>query len=143
MIKMIKRLSVVTLLIFLFNGCKEKALIHVYDKSIETDPPTCLALSVFPQNDAMESVLKKHYSFTASCPYRLEVSYKTGIHCNSNQNSQTKALCGMPKSYLRMEIHRGFSLKYSYYIDLSEDATAEDVEEGFEEIVSDLGLEKK
>ena len=49
----------------------------------------------------------------------------------------------MPKSYLRMEIHRGFSLKYSYYIDLSEDATAEDVEEGFEEIVSDLGLEKK
>ena len=54
MIKMMKRLSVVTLLIFLFNGCKEKALIHVYDKSIETDPPTCLALSVFPQNDAID-----------------------------------------------------------------------------------------
>ena len=128
--------------IFLLSGCKEKPLIHVYDKSIETDPPTCLALSVFPQNDAMESVLKKQYTFTPSCPYRLEVSYKTGIHCNSNQNSQTKALCGMPKSYLRMEIRRGFSLKYSYYIDLDEDATAEDVEEGFEEIVSDLGLEK-
>jgi len=130
----------VILLIFLFNGCKEKPLIHVYDKSIRTEPPTCLALSVFPQNDAMESVLKKRYTFTPSCPYRLEVSYKNGIHCNSNQNSQIKALAGMPKSYLRLEIRRGLSLQYSYYIDLAGDATAEDVEEGFEEIVSDLGM---
>jgi hypothetical protein len=50
-----------------------------------------------------------------TCPYRLEVYSKNGIHYNSNQNSNRKALSAFPSSYLRMDIRREMTLLYTYY----------------------------
>jgi len=80
------------------------------------------------------------YAFKEQCPYKLTISYKNGITCNSTFNVQTKVVNGFPKSYLNMEIRRGFSLQYSYYIDLMEDVTSEDLRKGFNRMKQDLHL---
>jgi hypothetical protein len=129
---------VLVVYITILSGCEEKAMVNIYDKNILKNPPTCLSLSVIPEDQAMKNVLEKSYAFDLSCPYRLDVSYKNGIHCNSNQNSDRKALSAFPSSYLRMEIRRGMRLLYSYYIDLPQSASPEDVERGIKRIVKDI-----
>jgi len=84
--------------------------------------------------------MEKLYLFKDNCPYHLDISHKSGITCNSTQNVQTKCIEGFPSSYLNMEVRKGLSLKYSYYIDLMSDVTQEDVEKGFERLSKDLLL---
>ena len=112
----------------------------VYDKSILNKKPTCLQLSVMPEDKHIRSTLQQLYDFNQSCGYRLDVSFKQSIVCNSHYNAQSKALGKMPSSYLKMELRRGLSLKYSYYMDLDHKPDKEDVEEGFEQFRKDLGI---
>ena len=121
-------------------GCDEKPMVNVYHKEILKTPPTCLALQVVPSNPTVTKTLQKMYAFTPLCDYRLDVSFKEGIHCNSTQNAASSALGHFPHSYLKMEIRKGFSLQYSYYIDLSETVSANDVKKGFSKINDDLQL---
>jgi len=120
----------------------DRAQISWNDPALREHPPTCLSLQVHPQNGAIEKALRDHYTFSESmaCPYRLEVSWKSNIHCTSNQNSDRKALSAFPSSFLRMEIRRGMRLLYTCYIDLPRPAGAEEAVEAFKRVRKDLGL---
>ncbi len=123
----------------LFTACNDDhAMVNVYDKSILKIPITCMKLQVFPKNKTIEDTMHRLYHFDDSCPLRLEISYKNGITCNSTFNVQTKSINGFPSSYLNMELKQGFSLKYSYYIDLMEDVREEDLKKGFARMQEDL-----
>ncbi len=119
---------------------EKKAYVNLYDKQLKDQKIPCLNLSVFPPDTTIENALKNEYDFRADCPWRLVVKTKENIHCNSNQNSDKKALTPFPNSFLRMEIRKGFSLKYSYYVDLTKAADSDDILEGFEKISNDLNL---
>ncbi len=97
-----------------------------------------MRLVVFPPDEEVQKSLEEFYSFDDSCSVRLEVSLKRGIVCNSNQNSDKKALSNFPTSYLRMQISKGGKLFYSYYIDLEDAVTDEDAKVAFERIKKDL-----
>ena len=133
-----KAVGVVLFFLVLVSGCEDKALVKVYDQKILQTPPTCLALSVIPEETSIEQALKQQYRFDPTCPWRLEVHYKNNIRCTSNQNSDRKALSAFPSSYLRMEIRRGMRLLYSYYIDLPQRAKNGDAKRGLSRIIEDL-----
>jgi len=125
----------------LLSGCgNDKAMVTVYDKTILDTPPSCMRLVVSPPDSEIEHTMRKLYAFDKTCPLQLTVSYKNHITCNSTFNVQTKSVNGFPTSYLNMEVRQGFSLKYSYYIDLMEDVTKKDLERGFERMREDLHL---
>ncbi len=126
--------------LILLIGCGPKAERTFYDKQIAHKPIACLSLMVSPPNSEMEATLHKLYHFQADCPYRMTLRYRDNIVCNSHYNAQAKALGKMPNSYINLELQRGFSLLYSYYIDLDHTPGATEVEEGFETLRSDLML---
>jgi hypothetical protein len=115
-------------------------MVHFYDQNIREKKLECLSYTLFPQNSAMEKRLKKLYSFKETCSYRLDITYKDGIHCNSAQNAARQAVGDFPNAYMKIELRRGLDLLYSYYRDLKNPATADDLEEGFERVSSDLKL---
>ncbi len=130
------------LIVSLFiNGCEDKSIVNIYDKTILKSPPSCLSLSVLPPHKEIEKRLNEIYHFDPKCPYRMEVSYKNDIHCTSNQNSERKALSAFPNSFLSISIRKGMRVKYEYYIDLTQTATADDAEDAMERIMDDLKLE--
>jgi hypothetical protein len=103
----------------------------------------CLKLQVFPPDPAAKQAIGKLYSFAEECPYTLQLSTKSGIHCNSNANAPSKTLSNFPSAYLRMELRRGMKLLYSYYIDLTAAPTAEDIAKGFKRMQEDLRLKSR
>jgi len=119
---------------------EKKAYVNLYDKPLKNQQIPCLSLSIFPPHASLENALKKRYDFRSDCPWKLDVKTKENIHCNSNQNSDKKALTAFPNSFLRMEIRKGFSLKYSYYVDLTKPADSDDIVEGFDRINDDLSI---
>ena len=127
--------------ILLLSGCSDNSMSMVHNKKILDEKIECLRLVVFPPkqdiNDALESV----YEFKDDCDLALIVSYKGGIVCNSNQNSEKKAL-GMPNSYIRLEIKRANQLFYSYYKDIYDEITQQDIKDGFDKIKKDLTFTK-
>lgn len=124
-----KYLSVLATLLFL--GCSDGSQTFIHDKNIVDAKIECMSLMVFPPNKEIEDTLNSLYNFTPQCDYNLIVSYKTGIVCNSNQNSEKKAH-GLPSSYLRMELKKGGDLKFTYYKDLKNNLDTDDVKDGFE-----------
>jgi hypothetical protein len=120
------------------SACSDNSTVNIYDKKITQTKIPCMKLLVFPPNETIENYLKTQYSFDANCSLELEVSTKSGITCNSNQNYQTKALGAFPTSYLKMQITENSRLKYSYYKDLKEEVQVSDVECAFERIKEDL-----
>ena len=125
---------------WMLTGCGNDAQVNVYDKQILSHPPECLSLHIVPLDKEMERYLQSLYRFKADCPTALSVSYKSGIVCNSHYNAQQKALSNFPNSYLTMEIRKGFSLRYSYYIDLDHKPDKADLRSGFARIRKDLKL---
>ncbi len=119
-------------------GCGEKPVVKVY-KAAHERPITCLRLSVFPPNDKLEKRLRALYPFSKGCDTLLEVKHKENICCNSNQNVQRKALTAFPHHFLRLEVRRGLTPLYSYYVDLQHPADESDVERAFERMREDLG----
>ncbi len=126
-------------LISLFIGCDDKSVSTLYDKSYTKNSIPCLKLSIYPRNKKMEKTLRRLYPFKQRCEYLLLVSYKAGIVCNSNQNAPRKTLSNFPNSYLRMEINRNMNdLIYSYYIDLNDKVSKDDIQNGFKNIKDNL-----
>jgi len=141
-LKRIKQLTLLSIAVWFLTACDDKAIVNVYDKNISTTLIPCLKLNVLPQNSMIQATMERLYPFTENCPYHLDISYKNGITCNSTQNVQTKCINGFPSSYLNMEVRKGFSLKYSYYIDLMSKVEQRDIEKGFERLKEDLNLER-
>ena len=115
-------------------------MVHVYDKQILSTPVRCMKLVISPPQQQIEQTMRRLYDFDPSCPLQLTVSHKSGITCNSTFNVQSKAVNGFPSSYLNMELRRGFSLLYSYYIDLDENVTSADLDAGFSRMKEDLDI---
>jgi len=138
-------LPILAFLLFLFlflSGCGNHAQVHVYDRNISQTELSCLRLRVFPPNPSIEKSMLHLYSFRNSCPYTLEISYENGIRCNSNANAARKTLENFPSTYLRMELRRGMTLLYSYYIDLTHPVDEDDLRQGFSRLRSDLRLKQ-
>ena len=124
--------------VLLLTACDDKSIVTVYDKSVVQKPISCLRLQIVPDDEEIRKILEGLYSFQKDCKQRLEVSYKSQIVCNSAYNAPQKALSNFPTSYLNMEIRQGFTLQYSYYVDLDHKPDASDIEKGFERIKRDL-----
>ncbi len=120
-----------------FIGCSDDGDVYVTDQKILTTHIECMKLVVFPPDKEIESTLQSLYNFQDNCAYEFVISYKTGIVCNSNQNFDKK-ISGMPSSYLRMEIKRKNKLLYTYYKDLKEKLSQNDIKNGFAIIQDDL-----
>ncbi|MCW8894964.1 hypothetical protein [Sulfurimonas sp.] len=129
---------VFVLLLVLLSGCSDNSIVKIYDNSISDKKITCMRLVVFPPNEMIEITLKNKFTFEDSCDLRLEVFTKGNIHCNSNQNSQTKALGSMPSSYLRMKITKDNKTLYSYYIDIKDEIKDTHIKAGFSKMQKDL-----
>ena len=122
------------------TGCGDKAQRHLYDKSYKSGSVSCMRLQVTPYDKKMESILRQYYNFSTKCPYVLQVEHKNGIICNSSYNAPQKALTNFPNSYLKLELHKGLSLLYSYYIDLDHKPDESDISEGMDRLERDLGI---
>jgi len=134
-------LSVGSALLLLLGACSDdKAMVTCYDASVKKNPISCLRLQIVPEDQKMRAVLLRLYPFTEGCRQRLSVSYKSGIVCNSAYNAPQKALSNFPNSYLNMEIRKGFTLQYSYYIDLDHKPTAYDLKRGFSRLSKELNI---
>jgi hypothetical protein len=127
--------------LFFIVGCSDDAQVNVFSKSITKSHIKCMSLVVFPPDEMLENTLKKLYTFDENCQIKLEVSSKSGIVCNSNQNSQKKALSNFPSSYLKLQV-KNPNLAYSYYIDLDHNVKSEDIEDAFARVKNDLNLDK-
>jgi hypothetical protein len=116
--------------LLLFWGCSDNALLYVHqEKSVP-----CLSLHIYPPNDSFKKELDSLYDFDAHCPYRLEVTYKNDIACNSAH----KSLTTHTTSYLRMEIKQQMQLYYSYYIDLDKTVEPSHIGSGFKRLQETL-----
>ncbi len=124
-----------------FSACSDNAVVNIFDKTLTHNKVACMRLFVFPPDKTITNTLKSLYTFDDNCSIVLEVSKKEGITCNSNQNYEKKALDGFPTSYLKLQISNNKKLLYSYYIDLKENVTQEDVTKAFQRLESDLILE--
>jgi len=126
------KLLVGSVILLLLTACNEKkAIERVYDASVKQTPIECLGLQIVPDDKKIRITLLKLYPFSQGCKQKLSVSYKSGIVCNSAYNAAQKTLSNFPNSYLNMEIRKGFTLQYSYYIDLDHKPNATDIEKGF------------
>lgn len=134
--------SFLILFVFLFCACSDNSISQIYRKSILDKDIECMRLLVFPPNEKIETTLNSLYDFDATCELDLVVSYKNSITCNSNQNAAKKAY-GMPSGYLRLELKQKKILYYSYYKDLHEDITSEDIKDGFDRMQDELNFAKE
>ena len=126
-------------LLFLLS-CSDDASITLYKKNLPKESISCLELIIFPPNEKIQDTLEKLYDFDKNCNTKMEVSTKSGIICNSNQNYQIKAVGSFPTSYLKMQVNNGSKIIYSYYIDLLNEVTQEDVTTAFSRLRDDLGI---
>ena len=121
----------------ILSSCKNDAQVNFYDKSLKNSKLKCLSFN--PQNNTtLEQKLKELYKFDNNCPNRLELSYKSGIVCNSSFNAAQKTTTNFPNSYLKLEVKKGFNLAYSYYIDLTQKPTLTDIEDAFNRLKDDI-----
>jgi len=112
-------------------------MVQIYEKNVEVE---CMRLVIFPPDKKLEESFDRLYKFDENCAFRLEVKKKGGITCNSNQNSQTKAIGGMPSSYLNLQLSKDSKKIYSYYIDLKEDVKESDMQSAFKRMKKDLEI---
>ncbi len=127
------------LILLLFAACGEEPVVNIYPpaKGAKIEG---LALVVDPPDPNIKKSFESLYRFDPEADTVLYISHKERILCNSNQNVQQKALSRFPHNFLRMELRRGATLYYSYYIDLDEKADKSDIERAFGRMKRDLGL---
>jgi len=116
-------------------------MVNIFNEQIAKEEITCMKLVVFDKE--VKETLEELYSFDESCDVLLEVSLKSSITCNSNQNIDKKILSNFPSSYLRMQLYKGKTLFFSYYIDLEESVSKKDVEKAFLRLQKELNFKEK
>jgi len=116
-------------------------MVSVFNERIAKEEITCMNLVVFDED--VKATLQELYNFDESCDILLEVSLKSSITCNSNQNVDKKILSNFPSSYLRMQLYKGKILFFSYYIDLEENVSKENVKYAFLRLQKELNFKEK
>jgi len=117
--------------LILISACENKAKAVITKSSISKEPIVCMKLNNFNAENELIIHLKKIYNFNNKCSYSLTLKFKKDIICNSTQNISTKSLGKMPKSFIQLEIKKGFKTIYKYYLDLYHNANINDLDEGF------------
>lgn len=138
---MFKKLAFALFSLLFLSSCSDTATVTLFERNIPKDKITCINLVVFPPNEIIQRTFEKLYDFDENCTLRMEVSTKSGITCNSNHNYQTKAVGSFPSSYLKIQMNVGSKIVYSYYIDLKNALTSEDVKQSFFRMKDDLEIE--
>ena len=133
-----KTVSLLMTLILFFTACSDDATVIKHEKSLTQLP--CMRLVVFPPDKLISQTLQELYPFDDNCTYKLEVSRKSQIVCNSNQNAPQKALSNFPNSYLRLDLYKGQDILYSYYKDLTREVTQDDISNAFKRLQKDFTL---
>ncbi len=134
--KDIQKIVIALSFLLLFNACSDDATVIKYDKSLTH--LACFRLVVFPADKLISETLINLYDFNENCPYELQVSRKSAIACNSNQNADKKALSNFPSGYIRMDIYKNRKPVYSYYKDLNCRVSKDIIEEAFRRLESDM-----
>jgi len=111
-------------------------MVKLYDKNFSN--PSCLRLVVFPPDEMITNSMNELYTFDKSCEYKLEVSKKGGITCNSTYNTAQKTMSRFPSGYLKMDVMKGSKTLYSYYIDLKNSPQESDLKSAFSRVKKDL-----
>lgn len=137
---MIKTLFLLFISTFLIS-CSDNAMVNTFNEKIAKEEIECIKLVTL--DEGVKNWLSELYDFDDSCVFLLEVTLKSSITCNSNQNIDKKALSSFPSSYLRMQLYKGKTLFYSYYKDLEESVSQKDVEKAFLKIQKDLNFKEK
>ena len=130
------RIFYVVISLFLLAGCSDNASITKSSKDLKD--VDCMRLVVFPPNKFLTTTMQSLYKFDENCSYKLEVSQKSGIVCNSNQNADKKILANFPSGYIRLDLSKGSKNIFSYYKDLTNRATKEDVTKAFDSLKNEL-----
>jgi hypothetical protein len=127
---------VIVILIFI-AGCEEKAKPVIISNSSIQKPISCLALERVDNNDLVKK-LESLYKFSDNCEYKLALKYKKDIVCNSAYNANMKSMGKFPKSFIQLEVRKGLTPVYSYYVDLYHNANSDDLKEGFDRLKKDI-----
>ncbi len=124
----VRSLFIPTILLLL-TACSDNATITESKKDLKD--VNCMRLVVFPPDKFLSETVQKFYDFDDNCRYRLFISQKGGIVCNSNQNANKKILANFPSGYIRLDLTKGSKTIFSYYRDLTHKADEEDVKKAF------------
>ncbi len=126
----------IIIMIFLFTACSDNAIIS--KSKTELKNVQCMRLVVFPPNKFLSETMHQLYTFDEHCKYKLSVSQKSGIVCNSNQNTDKKILANFPSGYIRLNLSNGSKAIFSYYRDLTHRANKEDLKKAFKSLQIEL-----
>jgi len=132
---MIKRLILIALLLM---GCSKKSEPIVKKDADLAAPVQCMALNELGIEKNFIKKLHSLYAFDERCDLKLTLKYKKDIVCNSPYNPNKKNVSQFPKSFLSLELRRGFKTEYSYYIDLYSNVDEEDIEDAMLRLKKDL-----
>ncbi len=119
-------------------GCSKKSEPLIKKDANLSTPIMCMSLNELAIEKSFIDKLHTLYTFDKDCDLKLTVKYKKDIVCNSPYNSNGKSVSQFPKSFLKLELRRGFNIVYSYYIDLYNNVDIDDVEDAFKRVEKDL-----
>jgi len=88
-----------------------------------------------------QNTLTKLYPFDSTCRYKLVVSQKKGITCNSTHNAEKKSSGNFPSSYLQLNVNKENKTLYTYYQDLKNAPSEDDIRDGLKRLRKDLDLQ--
>ncbi len=127
--RLVLRSIFILIVIFLLSACSDNATI--IESKEDLKDVNCMKLVVFPPDKFLSEIVQKLYKFDENCSYKLSVSQKSGITCNSNQNADKKILANFPSGYIRLDLTKDSKTIFSYYRDLTDRADEEDVKKAF------------
>jgi len=122
---------ILVLSIFFLVACEKKSDPTTIIDSHLTTPIQCMALNTIGIEKPFVNKLQVLYTFDNRCDLKLTMKYKKDIVCNSPYNPNMKNVAQFPKSFLHLELRKGFKVLYSYYIDLYSNVDEEDIESAF------------
>jgi len=128
-LRLVLRSIFILIVIFLLSACSDNATI--IESKEDLKDVNCMKLVVFPPDKFLSEIVQKLYKFDENCSYKLSVSQKSGITCNSNQNADKKILANFPSGYIRLDLTKDSKTIFSYYRDLTDRADEEDVKKAF------------
>ena len=127
--RLVLRSIFILIVIFLLSACSDNATI--IESKEDLKDVNCMKLVVFPPDKFLSEIVQKLYKFDENCSYKLSVSQKSGITCNSNQNADKKILANFPSGYIRLDLTKDSKTIFSYYRDLTDRADEEDMKKAF------------
>ncbi len=119
--------------VFVFTACSDNATVTQSKEELKN--VNCMRLVVFPPDKFLSETVQKLYNFDENCSYKLSISQKSGIVCNSNQNVDKKILADFPSGYIRLDLTDGSKTIFSYYRDLTRRADKEDIKKAFKSLL--------